>query len=78
MDEIVVATTRIETCFADVAVAVHPNDTRYSSVIGKQLLHPLLPNKLIPVIADEAVSMDKGTGHMLFFMKGIYSHSCSV
>lgn len=59
--EIVVATTRPETMFADVAVAVHPDDERYRSLIGKTLALPLTDKK-IPVIADEYVDPEFGTG----------------
>ncbi|KAL0838552.1 hypothetical protein ABMA28_016658 [Loxostege sticticalis] len=60
-DEIVVATTRVETMLGDVAVAVHPNDARYKHLIGQNLLHPICKRKL-PVIADEYVDMNFGTG----------------
>ncbi|XP_026327142.1 valine--tRNA ligase isoform X2 [Hyposmocoma kahamanoa] len=60
-DEIIVATTRIETMLGDVAVAVHPKDLRYKHMIGKNLVHPILKRKL-PVIADEYVDMEFGTG----------------
>lgn len=58
---IVVATSRPETIMADVAVAVNPNDDRYKHLIGKQVEIPLL-NRAIPIIADEYVAMDFGTG----------------
>jgi len=58
---VVVATTRPETIFADVAVAVHPDDPRYASLIGKKVMRPLSPAP-IPVIADSAVERDFGTG----------------
>ncbi|CAG4959183.1 unnamed protein product [Parnassius apollo] len=60
-EEVVVATTRVETMLGDVAVAVHPEDTRYKHLIGKNLVHPILKRKL-PVIADEYVDMNFGTG----------------
>lgn len=60
-DEIVVATTRIETMLGDTAVAVHPNDERYKHFIGKKLVHPFCKRRL-PVIADSYVEMDFGTG----------------
>ncbi len=60
-DCITVATVRPETMFADVAVAVHPKDKRYKKRIGKNVLIPII-NKSIPVIADEEVQMDMGTG----------------
>ncbi|MGL4337135.1 MAG: valine--tRNA ligase [Turicibacter sp.] len=56
-----VATTRPETMFGDVAVAVHPEDERYAHLLGKNILIPG-NNKPIPVIADEYVEMDFGTG----------------
>ncbi|KAK9886784.1 hypothetical protein WA026_018437 [Henosepilachna vigintioctopunctata] len=60
-DEIVVATTRPETIMGDVAVAVHPNDDRYSKFIGKKVFHPFRIEE-IPIIADDSVDMDYGTG----------------
>ena len=59
--EIVVATTRPETMLGDTAVAVHPDDRRYANKIGKYVMLPLM-NKKIPVIADEYVTMDFGSG----------------
>ncbi len=56
-----VATTRPETMLGDVAVAVNPNDERYKNLIGKMLILPLV-NKEIPIIADDYVEMDFGTG----------------
>ncbi len=58
---VVIATTRPETFFADVAVAVHPDDERYAHLIGKQLVLPIT-GRLIPVIPDAAVVRDFGTG----------------
>ncbi|OGK19354.1 valine--tRNA ligase [Candidatus Roizmanbacteria bacterium RIFCSPHIGHO2_02_FULL_40_13b] len=58
---ITVATTRPETMFGDVALMVHPKDKRYSSLIGKIALIPVI-NKEIPIITDEYVDMDFGTG----------------
>ena len=55
------ATTRPETMFGDTAVAVNPKDERYKDLIGKTLIIPLV-NREIPVIADEYVEMDFGTG----------------
>ncbi len=60
-ESIIVATTRPETLLGDVAVAVHPNDTRYQHLIGKMVRLPLA-NRLIPVIADEHVDPKFGTG----------------
>ncbi len=59
--EIVIATTRPETLFGDVAIAVHPNDARYSKFIGTRVLLPIT-EKEIPVIADEYVDPMYGTG----------------
>jgi valyl-tRNA synthetase len=59
--EVVVATTRPETMFGDVAVAVNPNDKRYKKFVGKHVMLPLI-DKSIPVIADEMVDMEFGTG----------------
>jgi len=59
--EIVVATTRPETMLGDTAVAVHPDDPRYRNQIGKKVILPLM-NKEIPVIADDYVTMDFGSG----------------
>lgn len=56
-----VATTRPETMFGDTAVAVHPDDERYKGLVGKMLLLPIV-NRRIPLIADEAVDKDFGTG----------------
>jgi valyl-tRNA synthetase len=58
---LVVATTRPETMLGDAAVAVHPDDERYSSLIGKKILLPLV-NRLIPIIADDYVDREFGTG----------------
>jgi valyl-tRNA synthetase len=60
-DSIVIATTRPETIFADVAVAVHPQDKRYKKLIGKKVLIPII-NRSIPIIGDEAVEIGFGTG----------------
>lgn len=59
--EIVVATTRPETMFGDVAVAVNPNDERYKQLIGTRVMLPLTDRE-IPVIADEYVDPNYGTG----------------
>ncbi|MBQ9511365.1 MAG: valine--tRNA ligase [Clostridia bacterium] len=59
--EIIVATTRPETMLGDTAVAVNPDDERYKNVIGKKLILPIVGRE-IPVIADEYVEKDFGTG----------------
>ena len=56
-----VATTRPETMLGDTAVAVHPDDERYKELVGKTCILPII-NKEIPIIADEFVEMDFGTG----------------
>ena len=58
---IIVATTRPETMFGDVAIAVHPDDHKYSELIGKTVVIPL-SGREIPIIADEYVDKNFGTG----------------
>jgi len=58
---LVVATTRPETMFGDTAVAVHPEDKKYKGLVGKEVILPLCKRK-IPVIADEMVEREFGTG----------------
>ncbi len=62
-NEVIIATTRPETLLWDVAVAVHPKDKRYKKLLkaGKKLVLPIV-NKEIPIIADEMVDMEFGTG----------------
>lgn len=60
-DYIIVATTRPETLLGDMAVAVHPEDERYQSLIGKQVRLPLT-DRLIPIIADDYVDLSFGSG----------------
>ncbi len=55
------ATTRPETMLGDTAIAVHPEDPRYKDIVGKNVILPLV-DKEIPVVADEYVEMDFGTG----------------
>ena len=57
---LVIATTRPETMFGDMAVAINPNDKRYLSFIGKNIVLPF-SNRIIPIIADEYVDMEFGT-----------------
>ena len=59
--DIVVATTRPETMLGDSGVAVNPNDKRYTNLVGKTCILPLV-NKEIPIVADEYVDMEFGTG----------------
>jgi len=58
---VIVATTRPETMLGDTAIAVHPDDERYKDLIGKTVILPIV-NKEIPIIADEFVEKDFGTG----------------
>ncbi len=58
---VVVATTRPETMLGDTGVAVHPDDTRYTALVGRQVRLPLM-DRLIPVVADAAVEPGFGTG----------------
>lgn len=58
---IIIATTRPETMLGDTAVAVHPDDERYKDLIGKKCILPIM-NKEIPIIADEFVEKEFGTG----------------
>jgi len=58
---ITVATTRPETILGDVAIFVHPNDERYQQLIGKKVIVPII-NRAVPVMADEYVLSDFGTG----------------
>lgn len=60
-DYLEVATTRPETMLGDSAVAVHPDDERYQSLIGKFILLPIV-NRLVPIVADDYVDMAFGTG----------------
>ncbi len=59
--EVIVATTRPETMLGDTAVAVHPEDERYTGLVGKTVVLPILGRK-IPVVADAAVEREFGTG----------------
>ena len=60
-EALIIATTRPETMLGDTAVAVHPDDERYRHLVGRTVILPLL-NRRIPVIADEAVDREFGTG----------------
>ncbi|KAL9643801.1 hypothetical protein ABK040_013288 [Willaertia magna] len=58
-----VSTTRLETMLGDTAVAIHPEDPRYTQFHGKYILHPFEPNRKIPIICDEKlVNMEVGSG----------------
>ncbi|MCB9235878.1 MAG: valine--tRNA ligase [Bacteroidia bacterium] len=58
---VTIATTRPETILGDTAISVHPNDKRYQHLVGKKALVPLI-NRPIPIIADDYVTMEFGTG----------------
>ena len=60
-EEIIIATTRPETMFADTAVAVNPTDDRFNHLIGKTAIVPIC-NREVPIIGDEHVDIEKGTG----------------
>ena len=57
-----IATTRPETMLGDVAIAVHPDDERYAALVGKRVLVPPLLEREIPIVADDAVEREFGTG----------------
>ncbi|GAK97272.1 vonalyl-tRNA synthetase [Nonlabens tegetincola] len=60
-DKVIIATTRPETILGDTAICVHPEDERYQNLIGKTVVVPIV-NREIPIIADEYVDMEFGTG----------------
>ncbi len=63
LKEIIVSTTRPETLFGDVAVAVNSQDSRYKSIIGRKLIHPFIPKRHLVIIADDIlVDMSVGSG----------------
>lgn len=61
-ETIEVATTRLETMLGDSGIAVHPNDARYKSFVGKKARHPFIKDRLMPIVADEYVDQEFGTG----------------
>ncbi|KAH7329300.1 tRNA synthetases class I-domain-containing protein [Stachybotrys elegans] len=61
-ETIEVATTRIETMLGDTGIAVHPKDDRYKHLVGKTAVHPFIEGRKLPIIADEYVEMEFGTG----------------
>ncbi|PPQ90494.1 hypothetical protein CVT25_014777 [Psilocybe cyanescens] len=61
-ERIVIATTRPETMLGDTAIAVHPDDPRYTHLHGKFAKHPFLPSRRIPIVADSMADMTFGTG----------------
>ncbi|VUC28382.1 unnamed protein product [Clonostachys rosea] len=61
-EKIEVATTRIETMLGDTGIAVNPKDSRYTHLVGKVALHPFIEGRKLPIIADDYVDMEFGTG----------------
>lgn len=62
-EKIVVATTRPETMVGDVAIAVHPDDPRYTHLHGKYAIHPFIPERKLLIVTDDIlVDMELGTG----------------
>lgn len=61
-EKIEVATTRPETMLGDTGIAVHPDDKRYQHLVGKNAIHPFIPGRLMPIVADDYVEKDFGTG----------------
>ncbi len=61
-ETIEVATTRPETLLGDTGIAVHPEDERYKHLVGKNALHPFIKDRLMPIVADDYVDKDFGTG----------------
>jgi valyl-tRNA synthetase len=57
-----VATTRVETMLGDSGIAVHPDDPRYRALVGRRVMHPFFPERVVPIVADEAVDPEFGTG----------------
>lgn len=61
-EKIEVATTRVETMLGDTGIAVHPDDARYTHLVGKNAIHPFIEGRLMPIVADTYVEKDFGTG----------------
>ena len=57
-----VATTRVETMLGDSGIAVHPDDDRFKEFVGRRVRHPFFPERDVPVVADDAVDPEFGTG----------------
>lgn len=60
--EIIVATTRLETMLGDTGVAVHPDDPRYTHLVGRMIRHPLIPDRQFTIVTDSFVDPNFGTG----------------
>lgn len=76
-EEIIVSTTRPETMLGDTAVAVHPIDLRYRHLHGCSVLHPI-DGRHLPIICDESVDIEFGTGNTGVPLKTSHSFSLSV
>ena len=75
-EKLTVATTRPETILGDTAVAVHPDDSRYTHLHGCYVKHPFCKRRL-PIICDEYVDMSFGTGKLYFTLcDGFNSNLC--
>lgn len=61
-EKIIVATTRPETMVGDTGIAVHPNDSRYTHLHGKTAVHPFIEGRKLPIVTDDYVDMELGTG----------------
>ena len=61
-EHISVATTRVETMLGDTGIAVHPSDERYRHLVGRKVKHPFFAERDVPIVADEAVDPEFGTG----------------
>ena len=61
-ETIEVATTRPETMLGDTGIAVHPQDERYKHLVGKNAVHPFIKGRLLPIVADDYVDKEFGTG----------------
>lgn len=61
-ETIEIATTRLETMLGDTGIAVHPRDGRFKHLLGKSAVHPFLPDRRLPIIADEYVDKEFGSG----------------
>ncbi|CAH8658373.1 unnamed protein product [Dicrocoelium dendriticum] len=59
---LIVATTRLETMLGDTGVAVHPDDPRYTHLIGRSIRHPFIPGRVLPIVGDTFVDREFGTG----------------
>ncbi|ERS99820.1 valine-tRNA ligase [Sporothrix schenckii ATCC 58251] len=61
-ETIEVATTRLETMLGDTGIAVHPQDERYKHLVGKRVVHPFIPDRVMTIVADDYVDREFGSG----------------